>query len=128
VFIIIKSTIKIENFNYLLLLNKITVVMAEELIGMITSMSTHDPEEAYKILVNSYNTEWETVSIDKFLSDAYSRYKIYKININLSMHPSLLNNIDKFIEMYDTSSSTKKKELFNLTKKIDKKFLKLLEE
>jgi hypothetical protein len=102
--------------------------MAEELIGMITSMTTHDPEEAYKILIDSYNTQWETVSIDKFLMDSYSRYKIYKININLTMYPGILNNINKFIEIYDTNYSIKKKELFNLTKKIDKQFLKLLEE
>ena len=102
--------------------------MTDELVDLITSMTTYDPDEEYKILINRYNTQWSEINIDKYLMDAYSRYKNYKININLTMYPGLLNNIDKFIQICDTNYSLKKRELFDLTKKIDKQILKLIEE
>jgi hypothetical protein len=101
--------------------------MADELIDALTSMTTHDPEEAYIKLIESYNTSFDNSSIDSYLVSCYSRYKTYKINVNFSEFPKLLNNINQFIQYYD-SFPNKKKELFKLSKTIDKEIISIIDE
>ena len=99
--------------------------MAEELLESLTSMTTHDPEEEYEFLLDSYNTSWNPQNINVFLKSVYNRYKIYKIKINLFNYPELLNKINQFIEYYDTNKMTKK-QLFDFSKIIDNQIINLL--